>query len=146
MNRKDHLEKYYQKNGRFQNKKDKNSIGFCVISNYKEDIVISLTEKEISFEEALKAKNLPDPIIFMQACAKYKNALDIIDNCYLRYWVNIKTYCGIVDSDFGTIASHSSLSDISVGSVGYLNIDYYPDDNNYDYGSRLYREMWRIEK
>lgn len=143
MNRKDHLGKYYQKNGRFQEKRDKNSIGFCVISNYREDVVISLTEKEISFEEAMKAKNLPDPIILLYALYTYGNMLNTDLTKCKSYWT-ITNY-GCVYSGFGSIVDYCNR-DNSDSGIGVFSIDYYPYNRIKSYLCRLYREMWRIEK
>lgn len=71
MNRKNHLSKYYQKNGRFQTKRDKNSIGLCIISDYEEDVIMSFEEEQIDHKNVDKEK-LPSYLEMITAFSKFK--------------------------------------------------------------------------
>ena len=84
MNRKNHLGKYYQKNGRFQTKKDKNSIGLCIISDYEEDVIMSFEEKTIDRKD-INEESLPSYLEMTIALGKFGENLNI--SRYEFYWI-----------------------------------------------------------
>lgn len=134
MSRKNHLGKYYQKNGRFQIKRDKNSMGLCIISDYEKDIVMSLEEKMINYRDIDK-ESLPSYLEMITAITKFKEDLNL--SFYRFYWVN---------SDSAYISTRSGGSDCRDSGIGDLYIRNYPDSRINYCGSRFSRKVWRIGK
>ena len=97
INLEDNAGKYYQKDGSFTDLKDDNSIGFCIISSIKEDVIISLTDigtegRTFTFSEAKKAllytssvfTEIPKIHEIMIPLTKYKSQCNIKN--YHEYW------------------------------------------------------------
>lgn len=97
INLEDNAGKYYQKDGSFTDHKDDNSIGFCIISSIKEDVIISLTDIgtdgcTFTFSEAKKAllntnsvfTEIPKIHEIIIALTKYKSQCNI--KSYHDYW------------------------------------------------------------
>ena len=133
MNRKDHLGKYYQKNGRFQTKRDKNSIGLCIISDYEKDVIMSFEEEQIDHKDIDK-ENLPSYLEMITAFSKFKTDLDL--SFYKSYWIYL---------DF-IMTSRAYYYASADGGIGCLSIDDFPDNRYNGRGSRCFRKVWRVKK
>lgn len=143
----DHLGMYWQGGNKFQKEQDKDSLGLCIISNYREDIIMSLEEKEITYEDAIKAQkdqDLPKPIELLIAFDQFKDILKL--QTFENYFIDSSTVYSYVVTDVGYVAERSNGSDYSNGGVGYLYVYNYPDVRKDDYGSRLARCVKRIKK
>lgn len=97
INLEDNAGKYYQKDGSFTDHKDDNSIGFCIISSIKEDVIISLTDigtdgRTFTFSEAKKAllntssifTEIPKIHEIIIVLTKYKSQCNVKN--YHDYW------------------------------------------------------------
>ena len=139
----DHLGMFYQSNGEFVQKKDDKTIGVCIISNYREDVIMSLEEKEITYEEASKEKQLPTYTEMIIAYTNYPRTLGF-NRGINYYW--IKAVNGYVNAGFGSVVLRSYYSADSNGGIGSLFVEYYPDGRGSNCGSRLVRKVKRIKK
>ena len=138
---------YRQQDGTYQEKRDKNSIGLCIISRDGIDAVMALKEEVVTLEEAKNMEQyLPTYEEMLKAITSYSKQLSIRHLWQRRYW--IKKINGYVRSDFGYVAKRSRRSDYSYGGVGCLVIDNFPTgrDSYYGYGSRLLRKVLRIQQ
>lgn len=138
----DHEGMYYQKDGTFQKERNAESIGFCIISNYKEDVIMSLGEELVEYK-SLDKTSLPSYLEMITAFSKFKEQLylDILNS----YWVNTNNY--YINTELGSVAllhsgDHATLDSnvkcLYIGnSQGYRANDYY---------ARIYRKTWRISK
>lgn len=131
----DHEGMFYQKNGTFQKEYDTNSWGLCIISNYKEDIIMSFEEKLIGYKDIIDKESLPSYLEMLIAFNKFSSNLNL--SPYSSYWV-----C----SDFGNTAVRSRNINNPDDNVGYLSIDHYPGYRNDRFESRSFRKVLRIKK
>ncbi len=137
----DHEGMYYQQDSTFQKEKDDKSVGFCIISNYKEDIIMSLIGEPIEYED-LDKSDLPLYLELIVAFNKFKEELDL--HFLNSYW--IRTDYGYGSSGFGCIAVRSRISDSTSGGIGFLGFGCDPAFHSGYRGPRIYRKTWRISK
>lgn len=137
---------YYQENGTFQEKRDECSIGLCIISDFKQDVIMTFESVECTYVDVLKEeKLLPMYIELFIAINKYNTELNLVaEGNIKKYW--IRTVNGSVSTDFGRVALRSCSSGGSDGGVGCLGVGADPD-YRYSYcGSRELRKVIRIKK
>lgn len=132
----DHEGMYYQKDRTFQKERDKNSWGLCIISNYKEDVIMSLEDLTVTYKEAIN-ESLPFYLEIITASFKFKAKLNL--SKLGNYW--IKPYGTVIDPDFRYIAVRKFGSASDYG-VGYIDFDH---DSDYRL-PRLCRNIKRISK
>ena len=136
---------YRQQDGTYQEKRDENSIGLCIISRDGIDAVMALKEEVVTLEEAKNMEQyLPTYEEMLKAITSYSKQLSMRHLWQKRYW--IKKINGYVYSYFGNTIRRSYYSDFSNGGVGSLDIDDYPDYRYSGYGSQLLRKVLRIQQ
>lgn len=64
----DHLGMFYQEDGTFTKEKTEKSVGLCIISDFKKDVVMELEDKRCTYDET-DANNIPYQIEFLTALA-----------------------------------------------------------------------------
>lgn len=132
----DHEGMYYQKDRTFQKERDKNSWGLCIISNYKEDVIMSLEDLTVTYKEAIN-ESLPFYLEIITASFKFKAKLNL--SKLGNYW--IKPYGTVIDPDFRYVAVRKFGSASDYG-IGYIDFDH---DSDYSL-PRLCRSIKRISK
>ena len=130
----DHEGMYYQQDGTFQKEINGKSIGLCIISNYKEDVIMSFGEKLVDYKDINK-KDLPSYLEMITAIGKFK--IELILSPYKSYWA-----C----SPFEFIAYGSYVSDYPDNGIGCVGTGGSPAVRNHDNEFRLFRKVWRISK
>ena len=136
----DHEGMYYQQDGTFSKTKNADSVGLCIISNYKEDVIMSLKEELIDHKD-LNKTNLPSYLEMIVAFNKFREELNL---SYLnRYWINTDDH--LIGSDFSYVAIRACGSGSSFGGIGSL---FFGADPPYHFycGSKYSRNVKRIQK
>lgn len=64
----DHLGMFYQEDGTFTKEKTEKSVGLCIISDFKKDVVMELEDKLYTCDET-NANNIPYQVEFLAALA-----------------------------------------------------------------------------
>ena len=136
---------YRQQDGTYQETRDENSIGLCIISRDGVDAVMALKDEVVTLEEAKNMEQyLPTYEEMLKAITSYSKQLSINHHYGRRYW--IKKISGYFYTGFGSVARRSSRSDDSDGGVGCLYVSDDPVYRSDSCVSRSIRKVLRIQQ